>query len=73
MTVPLSPELPIDGSRKPLCLSLLKGKLKNGEYSIGTSLYFNKILYECPLSISLYKIVLDETNSQSGLSMLQVV
>ena len=40
MTLPLSPELPIEGKRNPECLSLLKGKLKNGEYKIGISLFF---------------------------------
>ena len=58
MTLPLSPELPIEGKRNPECLSLLKGKLKNGEYKIGISLYFKNILYACPRSMSLYKMVL---------------
>ena len=48
-------------------------KLKNGEYKIGISLYFKNILYACPRSMSLYKMVLLDDSCQSGLFKLHVV
>ena len=58
MTLPLSPELPIEGKRNPECLSLLKGKLKNGEYRIGISLYFKNILYNGVNNYFIYFLII---------------